>query len=81
MQMIDDWADQDEDRGVRITPVVTGRWSPQSIADLYAKTVRDLRALLIRNGVRNPVAQSVFIDLYQDYLHTAIGAMRSGVAA
>jgi hypothetical protein len=81
MQMIDDWADQDEDRGARITPVVTGTWSPQSIADLYAKTVRDLTALLIRNGVRNPVAQSVFIDLYQDYLHTAIGAMRSGVAA
>jgi hypothetical protein len=81
MQMIDDWADQDEDRGSRITPVVTGVWSPQSIAALYSKTVRDLRALLIRNGVLNPVAQDVFVDLYKDYLHTAMGAMRSGVAA
>ena len=81
MQMIDDWADQDEDRGSRITPVVTGKWSPQSIADLYAKTDRDLRALLTRNGVRNPVAQDVFVDLYKDYLHTAMAAMRSGLAA
>ena len=81
MQMIDDWADQDEDRGSRITPVVTGAWSPQSIADLYARTVGDLRALLIRNGVQNVTAQDIFVDLYKDYLHTAMGAMRSGVAA
>jgi hypothetical protein len=81
MQMIDDWADQDEDRGARITPVVTGVWSPESIAALFSKTVRDLRVLLTRNDVRNPAAQDVFVDLYKDYLHTAMGAMRSGVAA
>jgi hypothetical protein len=81
MQMIDDWADQDEDRGSRITPVVTGAWNPQSIAALYSETVRDLKALLTRNGVRNTAAQDVFVDLYKDYLHTAMGAMRSGVAA
>jgi hypothetical protein len=81
MQMIDDWADQDQDRGTRLTPVVIGEWTPQSIAALYAKTVRDLRTLLTRNGVRNPVAQDIFVDLYKDYLHTAMAAMRSGVAA
>jgi hypothetical protein len=81
MQMIDDWADQDEDRGLRITPVVTGAWNPQSIAALHSKTVRDLKALLTRTGVRNTAAQDVFVDLYNDYLHTAMGAMRSGIAA
>jgi hypothetical protein len=81
MQMIDDWVDQDEDRGGRITPVLMGTWTLQSIDALHAKTVRDLRAMLIQSGVRKCVAHDIFVDLYEDYLHTAIGAMRRGVAA
>ncbi len=81
MQMIDDWVDQDEDRGLRMTAIVTGNWSPQSIGNLYEKTVRDLTAMLIQNGVRSPILQEIFAELYRDYLHTAIDAMRSGAAA
>jgi len=81
MQMIDDWVDQDEDRGARITPVLTGRWSLQSIGALHAKTLRDLRTMLTQNGVQKGIVQDIFVDLYKDYLHTAMGAMRSGVAA
>jgi hypothetical protein len=80
MQMIDDWVDQDEDRGVRLTPVVTGDWTLDSAAELYQKTVRDLKALLDASGIRRPVLQALFVDLYKDYLHTAIDAMHSGVA-
>jgi hypothetical protein len=81
MQMIDDWVDQDEDSGVRMTPVAAGYWSPKSVSDLYAKTVRDLTGILARRGVRSPVLQEIFVDLYGDYLHTAIDAMCNGVAA
>jgi hypothetical protein len=45
MQMIDDWVDQDEDRGRRVTPVVTGEWTVASIAQLYRKTIQDLETL------------------------------------
>jgi hypothetical protein len=81
MQMIDDWVDQDGDRGVRLTPVVTGDWTLESAADLFDKTVRDLTALLDASGIQKPVLQSILIDLYKDYLHTAMDAMRAGVAA
>jgi hypothetical protein len=51
------------------------------VSDLYAKTVRDLTGILARRGVRSPVLQEIFVDLYGDYLHTAIDAMCNGVAA
>src|SRR5207244_4331170 len=35
MQMIDDWVDQDEDRGTRLTPVVTGDWTLASASALF----------------------------------------------
>jgi hypothetical protein len=81
MQMIDDWVDQDEDRGTRLTPVVTGDWTLESAADLFDKTVRDLTALLDASGIQKPVVKAIFVDLYKDYLHTAMDAMRTGVAA
>jgi hypothetical protein len=81
MQMIDDWVDQDEDRGTRVTPVVAGDWSTQSVIDLHNKTVRDLSFMLSENGIRNVVIQQLFVDLYNDYLHAALDGMRSGVAA
>ena len=81
MQMIDDWVDQDEDRGARLTPVATGDWTPSSVSELYEKTVRDLTDLLHESGIRNSVLKAVLADLYRDYLHTAIDAMRMGVAA
>jgi hypothetical protein len=81
MQMIDDWVDQDQDCGVRVTPVVAGDWSLQSVDGLYRKTVKDLAAMLTANGVQNRVLQELFLDLYNDYLHVALDAMRSGVVA
>jgi hypothetical protein len=81
MQMIDDWVDQDGDRGTRVTPVVAGDWSPQSVDGLYVRTVRDLSAMLGENGIRNRVLQQLFVDLYNDYLHAALDGMRAGVAA
>ena len=81
MQMIDDWVDQDEDRETRLTPVVTGDWTLQSVDALYDKTIRDLAALLKESGVRNQVVKGLLEDLYRDYLHAALDAMRSGVAA
>jgi hypothetical protein len=38
MQMIDDWVDQDEDRDVRLTPVLSGDWTIESAAQLYSET-------------------------------------------
>ena len=81
MQMIDDWVDQDEDRGFRLTPVATGDWTTQSVAELYAKTVGDLTALLDESGIRNAVLKELLADLYRDYLHTAMDGMCSGIAA
>jgi hypothetical protein len=81
LQMIDDWVDQDEDRGTRVTPVVAGDWSPKSVTDLYHKTVQDLSAMLGENGVQNRALRQLFVDLYNDYLHVALGGMSSGVAS
>ena len=81
MQMIDDWVDQDEDRGARVTPVVDGTWGTESMQNLYRKTVRDQAATLHACGIRSRALQQLFLDLYNDYLHTAIEAMRSGIAA
>jgi hypothetical protein len=81
MQMIDDWVDQDEDRGARMTPVLAGDWNAQSVYRLYRKTVEDLAAMLAENRIHSPILQNIFIDLYTDYLHTALAAMRNGVAA
>jgi hypothetical protein len=81
MQMIDDWVDQDEDRGERLTPVIAGDWNLESAADLFEKTVRDLGVLLDASGIQRPVLKAILADLYRDYLHTAMGAMRAGVAA
>jgi hypothetical protein len=81
MQMIDDWVDQDEDRGARVTPVVAGAWSTQSVDDLYRKTVRDLSSMLGENRIQNHVLQQLFVDLYNDYLHVALDGMRAGIAA
>ena len=81
MQMIDDWVDQDKDRGVRATPVLAGDWDQQSVVGLYSKTVQNLAKMLTQNRINSPLLQQLFIDLYTDYLHTALAAMRSGVAA
>ena len=80
MQMIDDWVDQDEDFGKRLTPVLSGDWTLADIAGLYGKTVGDLKALLDGSGVQAPALQGVVVDLYTDYLQLALEAMR-GVAA
>lgn len=81
MRMIDDWVDQDEDRAERLTPVLTGDWNLESAADLFERTLRDLGVLLDASGIQRPVLKAVLADLYRDYLHTAMGAMRAGVAA
>jgi hypothetical protein len=81
MQMIDDWVDQDEDSGARLTPVVAGHWNTASVDQLYHKTARDLATILTENRIRNRVLQELFLDLYNDYLHVSIEAMRTGVAA
>jgi hypothetical protein len=80
MQMIDDWVDQDEDSGKRLTPVLNGDWTLADVAGLYSKTVEDLKTLLDETGVHARVLQSVVVDLYTDYLQLALEAMR-GVAA
>jgi hypothetical protein len=79
--MIDDWVDQDEDRGARLTPVVAGDWNLESAAELFDKTIRDLCVLLDASGIQKPVLKAILADLYKDYLHTAMDAMRAGVAA
>jgi hypothetical protein len=81
MQMIDDWVDQDEDSGARVTPVVAGDWNTASVYQLYRKTARDLATMLAENRIRSRVFQELFLDLYNDYLHVALDAMRTGVAA
>jgi hypothetical protein len=81
MQMIDDWVDQDEDRCTRSTPVVSGEWKPDTIQELYARTQSDLAVLLEESGIQHKVVKDLFSDLYVDYLHAALEAMRSGLAA
>ena len=60
---------------------MTGDWTLQSVDALYDKTILDLAALLKESGVRNQVVKGLLEDLYRDYLHAALDAMRSGVAA
>lgn len=80
MQMIDDWVDQDEDRNVRLTPVIAEDWTLESASRLYDQTIRDLVKLLDTSRIHSPALQAVITDLYKDYLHAAIDAMRSGLA-
>lgn len=81
MQMIDDWVDQDEDRSMRTTPVIAGVWKPDTIQELYARTMTDLASLLEQSGIQGKVFKGLFSDLYSDYLHAAVEAMQSGLAA
>jgi hypothetical protein len=81
MQMLDDWVDQEEDRERRLTPVIAGDWTLHSAQELYGKTIRDLNALLDESAIWKPLFRTLLIELYNDYLHAAINAMRSGVAA
>lgn len=81
MQMIDDWVDQDEDRRMRTTPVTAGLWKPHTIQELYERTKTDLASLLERSGIQGKVFRDLFSDLYADYLHAAVEAMQSGLAA
>jgi hypothetical protein len=60
---------------------VAGDWNLESAAELFDKTVRDLGVLLDASGIQKPVLKTIFADLYRDYLHTAMDAMRSGFAA
>jgi hypothetical protein len=80
MQMIDDWIDQDEDLSVRSTAILSRDWTPEGIQNLYRKTVEDLTRLLNTNGVRNDTVRTLFVDLYTDYIHAGLDAMKSGVA-
>jgi hypothetical protein len=80
MQMLDDWVDQEDDRGARLTPVIEGAWDRHTIDALYARTIADLAALLDAGGIRNEVLQSLIGDLYTDYLCAAMEAMHSGLA-
>ena len=75
MHMIDDWVDQDEDFGKRLTPVLNGDWTLADVADLYGKTVEDLKQLLGGTGVYAPALKNEVIDLYTDYLQFALEAM------
>jgi hypothetical protein len=77
----DDWIDQDEDYDARLTQVTSGTWTPQSAAELYEKTIGDLIALLQEGGIRKPTFQALIVNLYRDFLHTAMEAMRDGLAA
>jgi hypothetical protein len=81
MQMIDDWVDQDEDRTIRMTPVLQGVWNIESAAELFDSTIRELDRLLHASGIRKPVLKAVIADLYKEYLYSAMDAMRSGIAA
>jgi hypothetical protein len=80
MQMIDDWIDQDEDRTVRSTAVLSGDWSPGGIQSLYQKTVKDLTLLLNENGVRNNVAKTLLVDLYTDFIYVGLDGMKNSTA-
>ena len=60
---------------------MAGDWNLESAAELFDKTVRDLGVLLDASGIQKPVLKTIFADLYRDYLHTAMDAMRSGFAA
>jgi hypothetical protein len=80
VQMIDDWIDQDEDRAVRSTAVLSRDWTLEGMRELYEKTVVDLCLLLDKSGVRNKTIRKIFEDLYADYLHAGLDAMKNGVA-
>ncbi|MGD0548762.1 MAG: hypothetical protein ABR991_13215 [Terracidiphilus sp.] len=80
MQMIDDWIDQDEDRAIRSTAVLSHDWSLEGIQSLYRKTIEDLTLLLQQNRVRNDTVKKLFMDLYMDYIYAGLDAMKSGVA-
>jgi hypothetical protein len=61
--------------------VTAGSWTLQSAAELYEKTIGDLIGLLQEGGIRKPTFQALIVDLYRDFLHTAMEAMRDGLAA
>jgi hypothetical protein len=80
MQMIDDWIDQDEDRAVRTTAVLSREWTPAGIQRLYRKTIEDLALLLNNSGVQNGTVRTLIVDLYTDFIYVGLDAMKSGIA-
>lgn len=81
-QMIDDWIDYEDDaRDVRTTPVITGQWTFEVIADKWRETVAGIEALARDGGAEGERYVGFVRDAYVAMINEVMEAMIVGLAA
>jgi hypothetical protein len=81
-QIMDDWIDADRDRqDVRATPVLTGRWTIETVRDQFDVTVQGIQDLARSSGLTSDRYLAFVRDAYQLMAHEVMDAMVKGTAA
>lgn len=81
-QIMDDWIDADQDRkDVRITPVLTGRWTIDTVRESFHETLAGIEALAVASGLTTPHYRRFVRDVYQWMAFEVMEAMVKGTAA
>jgi hypothetical protein len=81
-QVMDDWIDAEKDRrDVRATPVLTGKWTIESVRESFATTVRGIQDLAKASGLSSRHYLAFVRDAYQLMAHEVMEAMVKGTAA
>lgn len=81
VQMIDDWIDYDDDKKFnKLTPVVSGHWTLQSIEDQLKKSIEEGKQIIIASDRKSPHYIQLLIDSYLYFNHELTTAMIDRIA-
>jgi hypothetical protein len=81
-QMIDDWIDYEGDaRDVRMTPVIAGTWTFETIEEKWGETVAGIEALARDGGAKGDRYVGFVRDAYVSMMNEVMEAMIVGLAA
>lgn len=81
-QIMDDWIDAEKDRrDVRATPVLTGKWTIDTVRDQFDVTVHGIQDLARASGLTSRHYLAFVRDAYQLMAHEVMEAMVKGTAA
>jgi hypothetical protein len=81
-QIMDDWIDAEKDRhDVRATPVLTGKWTIETVRAQYDVTAKGIQELARTSGLASDQYLAFVRDAYQLMTHEVMEAMVKGTAA
>lgn len=81
-QIMDDWIDAEKDRrDVRATPVLTGKWTIDTVRDQFEVTTKGIQDLAASSGLTSAHYLAFVRDAYQLMAHEVMEAMVKGTAA